>query len=62
METRVHYLGNFTSLPADQLSVLNFDLASWNFMMDMDFSDLSPDFFKENHSKECVSKSILDRA
>ena len=58
----MRYLGNFTSLPADQLSVLNFDLASWSFMMDMDFSDLPLDVFEENYSKECVSKSILDRA
>ena len=30
--------------------------------MDMDFSDLPPDFLEDNYSKECVSKSILDHA
>ena len=30
--------------------------------MDMDFSDLPPDFLEEDFSKECVSKSILDCA
>ena len=39
-------------------SVSNFVLAS---SMELDFSDLQPDFLEDNFSREVVSKSILDR-
>ena len=38
------------------------ELASWSFMMDMNFSDLLPDFLEDNFSRKCVSKTILDCA